>query len=98
MSGALQSKRVGFIGCGAMASALAGGLVRMGITPERMQAADPLPEQRKSFEANLGIRTGPNNSELVAQSDPALAQHWIYGGRWVAVYYSSTKAGLRLLM
>lgn len=69
MSGALQSKTVGFIGCGAMASALAGGLARMGIDPQRMQAADPLAEQRESFESRLGISTTANNAELVNRSD-----------------------------
>lgn len=69
MKGELESKRIGFIGCGAMASALAGGLTRMGVAQEHMQAADPAPEQRANFEKNLKIRTLSDNVALVEQSD-----------------------------
>ena len=69
MKGELESKRIGFIGCGAMASALAGGLARMGVAQEHMQAADPAPEQRANFEKKLEIRTLANNVALVEQSD-----------------------------
>ena len=65
MKGELESKRIGFIGCGAMASALAGGLAQMGVAREHMQAADPAPEQRASFEKNLDIRTLSDNVVLV---------------------------------
>ena len=69
MAGKIQSKRIGFIGCGAMASALAGGLARMGIDTEKMKAADPAAEQRTRFETELGISTLSDNVELVEQSD-----------------------------
>ena len=69
MKSSLQSKKIGFVGCGAMASALAGGLARMGVPLEQMCAADPASSQRERFESSLGIRTLADNSTLVEQSD-----------------------------
>lgn len=69
MAGEIQSRRIGFIGCGAMASALAGGLTSMGVAQENMKAADPSSEQRTRFEEDLGIGTVSENAELVEQSD-----------------------------
>lgn len=69
MSSELESKRIGFIGCGAMASALAGGLAKMGVESRQMLAADPSEEQRARFESALGLRTVTENVELVEQSD-----------------------------
>lgn len=69
MSGELESKRIGFIGCGAMASALAGGLATMGIERNRLLAADPSEEQRAHFESAVGLQTLSENSDLVERSD-----------------------------
>jgi pyrroline-5-carboxylate reductase len=41
MTQALRDLRVGFIGSGAMASALAGGLIAAGVGRERIAASDP---------------------------------------------------------
>ena len=65
----LDSKRIGFIGCGAMARALAGGLKAAGVPAESMAGADVAEAQRQGFEAALGIRTHAENALVVADSD-----------------------------
>lgn len=65
----LSGHRIGFIGCGTMAQALAGGLVAAGVPAADLRGADLSPEQRKQFEERLGIDTTANNDELVAGSD-----------------------------
>jgi len=65
----LDSKRIGFIGCGAMARALAGGLKAAGVPAESMGGTDVAESQRQGFEAALGIRTGSDNAPLVGESD-----------------------------
>jgi pyrroline-5-carboxylate reductase len=65
----LGSQRIGFIGCGAMAQALAGGLAAAGVPAANLRGADLAPEQRKQFEEGLGIETCASNDELVANSD-----------------------------
>ena len=69
MSDELFSGRVGFIGCGAMARALAGGLAAAGIAPERIAGADPDEAQREAFAAISGGRSLADNAALVAESD-----------------------------
>jgi pyrroline-5-carboxylate reductase len=67
--GVLRNERIGFIGCGAMGRALAGGLVSAGIDASALSGSDPAPESRVSFERELGIQTAESNAELVANSD-----------------------------
>ena len=50
MSDELADKRIGFIGCGAMARALAGGLLAAGVPLEHMRASDLSDEQRSDYE------------------------------------------------
>ena len=70
MTGAgLAGKRIGFLGAGAMAEALAGGLVAAGVEAERLFASDPDPARRKHVEQALGVRTTADNSDLLGQSD-----------------------------
>lgn len=58
--------RVGFLGAGKMASALAGGFVRAGITgPDGILASDPVPEARKGFAQAVAARTTAANIEVV---------------------------------
>jgi pyrroline-5-carboxylate reductase len=68
-SGGLKKKRIGFIGCGAMGRALAGGLVSAGIETSVLSGADIAPENRASFERELGIQIAKDNAALVAKSD-----------------------------
>ena len=49
MSSALSDKRIGFIGSGAMARALAGGLLSSGVSADRVRAADPADASREEF-------------------------------------------------
>lgn len=65
----LQQTRIGFIGCGAMAKALAGGLVEAGLPASQIRASDPVPAARKSFESAIGAAVGEDNDEVVAASD-----------------------------
>ncbi len=65
----LKGKRIGFIGAGAMAGALAGGLVEAGVDRRRIAAADPDRERCKALSEQLGIRIAEHNGALVAASD-----------------------------
>lgn len=66
---ALRDLRVGFIGCGAMASALGGGLAAAGIPVDRLAGADPDEGCRKAFGERVGASTRADNAGLLAQSD-----------------------------
>lgn len=68
-SDSLSGHQIGFIGCGAMAQALAGGLVAAGIPSQNVRGSDLAPDQRKQFEAAIGASTTAANEELVASSD-----------------------------
>ncbi len=65
----LSGHQIGFIGCGAMAQALAGGLVAAGIPTKNLRGADLAPEPRKQFEAGIGVSASAANDELVAWCD-----------------------------
>jgi pyrroline-5-carboxylate reductase len=66
----LRTQRIGFVGCGAMARALAGGLLAAGVDAERILGADPAPAQRQGFEKALpGVRALERNDPLVAAAD-----------------------------
>ena len=87
---ALEGVRIGFIGGGAMAEALAGGLIGAGTPRDRVRAAEPAPDRRAHLEQQLGIGTLSDNAELVEQtvgqdrSSPFMQEYgraleWIYG-------------------
>lgn len=62
--------RVGFLGAGRMATALARGWMNAGlVAAERLQASDPVAEARAAFEKETGIRAGESNRSAVEQSD-----------------------------
>ena len=62
--------RVGFLGAGRMASALARGWVAAGLTTaERVLAADPLSAAREAFTAGGPLRAVADNREVVAHAD-----------------------------
>jgi pyrroline-5-carboxylate reductase len=69
MSHELQDARVGFIGCGAMAEALATGFLAAGVPAAQIHAADPVEAAREGIAKRLGIRTGESNAAVVAASD-----------------------------
>ncbi len=62
--------KVGFIGCGNMASAIIGGLINnAGIVPHEIIAADASDVAIKKASSNLGIDTTLDNKEVAANSD-----------------------------
>jgi pyrroline-5-carboxylate reductase len=62
--------RVGFLGAGKMATALARGWLAAGlVTPERVLASDPLSQARQAFADDTGLRTTESNHEVVTASD-----------------------------
>jgi pyrroline-5-carboxylate reductase len=65
----LEGVRIGFLGAGAMAEALAGGLVASGIPVASLRLSDPDPTRRKHVEQTLGLATTDDNAALVAASD-----------------------------
>ena len=67
---AADGPRIGFLGAGRMATALAHGWVTAGLTTaDRVLASDPLPQAREAFAAATGLRTTANNREVVAAAD-----------------------------
>ncbi len=69
MTSELGNQRIGFIGCGAMAGALAEGLLAAGVPADRLTGADPDAARRQHFEETLGIKTVTANAEVVSAAD-----------------------------
>ena len=65
----LEGRQIGFIGAGAMAEALAGGLVAAGVPAHCIRAADPDPARRRAVTERLGVATTSDNDEVVRASD-----------------------------
>lgn len=65
----LEDRRIGFLGCGAMARALAGGLLAGGMPKDHLRGTDLAAEARERFESELGIQTLGSNAELVRDCD-----------------------------
>jgi pyrroline-5-carboxylate reductase len=62
--------RIGFLGAGKMATALARGWLSAGLAhADRMLAADPLAESRRQFTAETGVRCSADNREVAAAAD-----------------------------
>ncbi|MFO0807282.1 MAG: pyrroline-5-carboxylate reductase [Gemmataceae bacterium] len=62
--------RIGFLGAGKMATALARGWIAAGLlTPERCRASDPVATARQSFVAGTGGTAGSDNREVADHSD-----------------------------
>jgi pyrroline-5-carboxylate reductase len=65
----LKDRRIGFLGGGAMAEALIGGLLAAGASPDSVRAADPLPARRDHLARRFGIRSAADNRAVVEASD-----------------------------
>lgn len=65
----LADTRIGFVGGGAMAEALLGGLLAAGVAPDRLRAADPEAARRAHLAKRLGIATTARNAEAVDAAD-----------------------------
>src|SRR4051794_10809102 len=62
--------RIGFLGAGKMATALAQGWIKAGLTAsERVCASDPVPAARAAFAQATGAAAVTENTRVVAQSD-----------------------------
>jgi len=62
--------RIGFLGAGRMATALARGWISAGLTTvEQVLASDPLVAAREAFASGLALRTTADNREVVRYSD-----------------------------
>ena len=66
----IDDKRIGFIGSGKMATALASGLVEAGVfTPDQVMGSDKLAEARDAFAGAVGARTTDNNAAILETCD-----------------------------
>lgn len=65
----LASRRIGFVGGGAMATALVGGLCAAGIPAGRIRASEPDASRRRQLTDTLGIETLDDNVALAASCD-----------------------------
>ena len=66
----MREQRVGFIGAGQMATALARGLIERGITsPECLIASDPVAEARDRFAELTHARVTADNRQVVAEAE-----------------------------
>ncbi len=65
----LEGCRIGFIGCGAMARALAGGLIEAGVPASQILGADPFSSARDQFAETIGATTTDDNHRVVSNSD-----------------------------
>lgn len=68
----LQGRRIGFLGCGAMARALAGGLVEAGVPATQLIGSDPFEAARDQFAEATGARTTADNAAVVSNSEVVL--------------------------
>jgi pyrroline-5-carboxylate reductase len=65
-----DNPRIGFLGAGRMATALAAGWLKAGLTtPERVCASDPLAAARTLFAKQTGAAVGCDNLHVVAVSE-----------------------------
>ena len=65
----LAGKRIGFVGGGAMAEALLGGLIAAGVPASLLAASDPDPARRKRLAEVCGVATHADNQDAVQGSD-----------------------------
>jgi pyrroline-5-carboxylate reductase len=65
-----EALRIGFLGAGKMATALARGWMKAGLMQAAASmASDPLPNARESFQTETGIRTSARNGDVVADCE-----------------------------
>ncbi len=70
---ATLNQRIGFLGAGRMAAALARGILDAGLCPaDRMLASDPEDGPRARFEKETGIRATASNVEVASGCDLAV--------------------------
>ena len=66
----MLTQKIGMIGAGQMATALAQGFIKAGlVSAEQVSAADPLAEARARFAQVTGSRVAESNAEVVRRAD-----------------------------
>ncbi|MBW1844811.1 MAG: NAD(P)-binding domain-containing protein, partial [Deltaproteobacteria bacterium] len=65
----LAERRIAFIGGGAMAEALAGGLIAGGIPAAQISIAEPRPERCAQLRERHGVAAGADYADAVRDSD-----------------------------
>ena len=65
----LIDKQIGFIGGGAMAEALAGGLIAGGVPAVQIAVAEPRAKRREQLREQLGVSTFEDNAHAVRDRD-----------------------------
>jgi pyrroline-5-carboxylate reductase len=61
--------RIAFIGGGHMSTSLVGGLLARGLAPDDIAVADPVPAQLERLGDRFGVRTSPDNLQVVRDAD-----------------------------
>ena len=62
-------KTIAFIGAGNMASAIIGGLVEQGVSPQQIVASDLAEQQLAQLYSRFGVRNTQSNADAVKQAD-----------------------------
>ena len=62
-------KTIAFIGAGNMASAIIGGLIEQGVSPQNIIASDLAGEQLEKLYSKFGVRSTRSNADAVHQAD-----------------------------
>jgi pyrroline-5-carboxylate reductase len=65
----MQTRKIGFIGGGNMATSLLGGLISDGFAAENIWIAEPDAGRREDLAARFGIHTGADNADVVNAVD-----------------------------
>ncbi len=65
----MNTKKIGFIGAGNMATSLINGLIASGHSPQQIWASDVDQDKLQSLGEKLGIHTAASNEVLVKESD-----------------------------
>jgi pyrroline-5-carboxylate reductase len=65
----LADRRIGFIGGGAMAEALIGGLVASGVSAQRIRVSEPLRERCAELREQLGVEARPEVETALVDSE-----------------------------
>lgn len=65
----MKEASIAFIGGGNMARSLVGGLIADGVSPARLQVAEPDPGRRAALQRDFGLRVTADNAAAVAGAD-----------------------------
>jgi len=69
MNSAIESPYVTFIGGGNMASAIIGGLLKQGLSPQHIQVVEPFADTAQKLRQDFNITALPTASEALTQAD-----------------------------